>query len=52
MPGIISISFQNEAPLGEVLKVYRAVEDDTYYVRTIREDGKINSEAEVIVEKI
>lgn len=45
----MTISYQNEAPFGEELKVYVASEDDVYYIRTIREDGKVNVEAEVIV---
>ena len=45
----LSINYVNEAPFGEELKVYVAREDDTYYVRTIREDGKVNIEAEVLV---
>jgi acyl-CoA thioesterase FadM len=48
----LCISFQNEALFGEVLKVYKASEDDTFYIRTVREDTKINVEAEVIIEKI
>ena len=45
----INISYNNEAPFGEELKVYTAHDDDVHYVRTIREDGKVNIEAEVIV---
>ena len=49
----ISISYLNEARMGEVLKVYRAIgSDGAYYIRTVREDTKINVEAEVIIEKI
>ncbi len=48
----MSISFISEAPFGEELKVYLASEDDTCYVRTVREDGKTNIEAELICEKI
>ena len=45
----MSISFLTEAPFGEELKVYMAHDDDTYYVRTLREDGKTNIEAEIII---
>ena len=49
----ISISYLNEARMGEVLKVYRAIgSDGAYYIRTVREDGKINSEAEIILTDI
>lgn len=46
------ISFLNEAPFGETLKVYKAADDDTFFIRTVREDGKTNIEAEIIIEKI
>ena len=45
----ITINYQNEAPFGEELKVYAAHDDDVHYIRTVREDGKVNIEAEVIV---
>ncbi len=48
----MTISFQNEAPLGETLRVYRAEDDEVFFVRTQREDGKTNVEAEVLIEKI
>ena len=48
----MTISFQNEAPLGETLRVYRAVVDENFLVRTQREDGKTNIEAEILTEKI
>ena len=43
----ISIAYLNEAPAGENLTVMRGCFDGIYYFRTIREDGKINSEAEI-----
>lgn len=47
----ISISYVHEAPLGELLKVYTAKNDDVWYVRTVRSsDGQINAEAEIILE--
>ena len=45
----VTISYANEAPFGEELKVYAAIDDDTHYIRTIRSDGKVNIEAEVLV---
>ena len=50
----ISINYQNEAPRGEKLKVERAdgIDGYTYYFRTIREDGKVNTEAEILLEDI
>ncbi len=45
----IAINYQNEAPMGEVLTVYHAQEGDYHYFRTVREDGKTNSEAEIKV---
>ena len=44
----ISISYQNEARPDEMLSVYRASpRENIFYIRTVREDGKINSEAEI-----
>ncbi len=46
----ITISYLNEAPFGAVLKVERGVDErGVYYFRTLREDGKINTEAEVFL---
>ena len=41
------LNFQKEAPMKECLTVRRAFADDTYYFRTLREDGTVNIEAEV-----
>ena len=41
----ISISYINEAPTKDRLSVMMTEEDGIYYFRTIRSDGKINSEA-------
>lgn len=46
----LSISFANEARLGETLKVYMAESDGVYYFRTIRRDGLINVEAAMMLE--
>ena len=48
----ITISYQNEARAGEELTVYRSFSDGYYYFRTVREDGKINSESEIKLEDI
>ncbi len=50
----ISINYLNEAPRGERLRVERAdgIDGYTYYFRTIREDGKVNTEAEIELEDI
>lgn len=50
----ISINYKNEAPQGEKLRVERAEGPDgkTYYFRTVRSDGLINTEAEIELEKI
>lgn len=48
----MSISFVSEAPLGESIKIYSGVLDDVYYIRTVREDGKVNVEAEIYLEEI
>jgi len=46
----MGINFVHEAPVGCALKVYRGVADETYYVRTVRDDGQINAEAEIVFE--
>lgn len=50
----LSINYQNEAPIGEKLRVERAdgIDGYTYYLRTLREDGKVNTEAEIVLEDI
>ncbi len=46
----ITISYLNEAPLGEELTVYSKQEDDgVYYMRTVREDGKTNTESQIFL---
>lgn len=46
----MAISYVHEAPLGELLKVYTVKSDDVWYVRTVRSDGQVNAEAEIILE--
>ncbi len=50
----ISINYQNEARRGERLTVERAegADGNTFYFRTVREDGRINSEAEILLADI
>lgn len=43
----MSIAYMNEAPLGETLRVFRTEVGGIYYFRTLREDGKVNTEAEI-----
>ena len=43
----LSISYLNEAKMGEKLRVLRAQKDNIFYFRTVRGDSKINSEAEI-----
>lgn len=43
----ITISYLNEAPARDTLEVFATNIGDTYYFRTIRSDGKINTEAEI-----
>lgn len=43
----ITIHYNNEAKIGEKLRVSRAQIGDTYFFRTVRSDGKINSEAQI-----
>ena len=50
----ISINYYNEAPRGARLHVSLAegADGNTFYIRTIREDGKVNTEAEMLLEEI
>ena len=43
----ITINYANEAQIGEKLRVLRAEDKGLYYFRTMRSDGKVNSEAEI-----
>ena len=43
----IAISYSAEAKIGEKLRVLRANHGDIYYFKTVRADGKTNSEAEI-----
>ena len=48
----ISIKYLNEAVMGEKLRVERALEGDIYCFRTVRGDGKVNSEAQIALADI
>lgn len=48
----IAISYQNEARVGDYLKLYLGKTDGKYYMRSVHEDGRINIEAEIIVENL
>ena len=43
----IAINYSNEALIGDKLRVQRAEEGGIFYFRTIRSDGKVNSEAQI-----
>lgn len=45
----ITISYVNEAKFRDKLDVYLEKSGDLFYIRTVREDGKINAEAEIHV---
>ena len=48
----MGISFLSEAPLGESVKIYSGMSDGNHYVRTVKENGQTNVEAEIILEPI
>ncbi len=48
----MGISFVSEAPLGENLKIYAGQSDGIYYIRTVRGNGSVNVEAEIMLETI
>lgn len=43
----IAINYSNEARIGDKLRVQRAEDGGYYYFRTLRSDGKVNSEAKI-----
>lgn len=43
----VTINYTNEAPMGETVRVRRACDGETYYFRTERPDGKINTDAKI-----
>ncbi len=48
----IAIGYSNEAKIGEKLRVLRGNDGNIFYFRTLRSDGKINSEAEIEISDI
>ena len=48
----MGIAFLSEAPLGESIKYYAGQTDGTWYLRTVRENGQTNAEAEIILEPV
>lgn len=46
------ISYASEAPLGEVEKIYRGSYDGVFYLRSVRPNGAINAETELMLEEI
>ena len=48
----MGISFLSEAPLGESVKIYSGMSDGNHYVRTVKENGQVNVESEIILEPI
>ncbi len=43
----ITINYLNEARMGDTLDIYMKEENGAYYIRSVRPDGKVNSEAEI-----
>ena len=43
----ITINYSSEAQIGEKLRVQRGEEGGYYYFRTVRSDGRVNSEAQI-----
>ena len=48
----IGINFKYAAPYGDTLTVFRAEENGIYYFRTLRSDGTVNMEAEIVTEAV
>ncbi len=48
----ITISYLNEAVRGEVLTIEGAAIGDRFYIRSVKENGKVNTEAEIHICKI
>jgi acyl-ACP thioesterase len=47
------INYQAEAPLDCTVKIYRGHDDDgAYYFRTVRDDGKVNTESFIMTDRI
>ncbi len=50
----LDITYINEAPMGDFLKIYvsREIDDGKFYFRAFRGDGKVCAEAEFILDRI
>ena len=48
----VAVDFKKEASFGETLKVYRGEYDGSYYFRTVKSDGTVNSEAIITTDRI
>ena len=46
------INFVSEAPLGCNVKVYMSRQDEYIYMRTVRDDGKVNAEARITLKSV
>lgn len=48
----MAISFVSEAPVGCTLKIYHGESDGVHYIRTLKDSGATNVEAEIIFDNI
>lgn len=48
----VCISFKSEAPLGANLKFYSGSSGGVHYIRTLKEGGEVNIEAEVVTQSL
>ena len=49
----LAISYLSEAPLGERLKIYVSEEEDgAYWVRSVKQNGDVNCEAQIVTDEI
>ena len=46
------VRLMNEAGIGDKLRVLRSESNGSYYFRTVRGDGMVNSEAEIVLSDI
>ena len=43
----ITISYRSEAVMGDILKVFMSKGEDSFYFKTVKQDGTVNTEAEI-----
>ena len=48
----ITINYNNEAPAGELLTVFHGESNGYHYFKTVRADGKTNTEAEILLKDV